>query len=273
MQKLQKILVQKLPRDKNGDLIFDVDEAKDIHNNAVQMLRRSVGLDVLTTFADIDAVDTSDRNSGTSIDDLQKIERSVYNAFGISNNLFNTDGNLALEKSVLNDESNLRNLLLQFNIFFDRVACSLTGNKYYKFKVLEQIDFNRLLKFKEATVVFHCQPFKYPVSETPITISGETTVNNAGNIYAMPTLNIIGSGTIGITLNGTQIFSIDLGESTTPITIDTAMMEAYNTSNTELMNRQVTGDYSLFKILSGNNTIEISGTVSQATISNYTRWL
>jgi len=27
MQKLMKILVQKLPLDKNGDLIFDVDEA------------------------------------------------------------------------------------------------------------------------------------------------------------------------------------------------------------------------------------------------------
>jgi hypothetical protein len=35
MQKLLKIVVQKLPMDKNGDLIFDVDEARDIHNNAV----------------------------------------------------------------------------------------------------------------------------------------------------------------------------------------------------------------------------------------------
>jgi hypothetical protein len=35
MQKLLKIVIQKLPLDKNGDLIFDVDEAKDIHNNAV----------------------------------------------------------------------------------------------------------------------------------------------------------------------------------------------------------------------------------------------
>ena len=152
MQKLQKVLVQKLPRDKNGDLIFDVDEAKDIHNNAVQMLKRSVGVDVLTTFADIDAVDTSDRNSATSIDDLQKIERSVYNAFGISNNLFNTDGNLALEKSVLNDESNLRNLLLQFNIFFDRVACSLTANKHYKFRLymLETTQYN----YKELSKMY-----------------------------------------------------------------------------------------------------------------------
>jgi hypothetical protein len=35
---LFKIIVQKLPMDKNGDLIFDVDEARDIHNNAVEML-------------------------------------------------------------------------------------------------------------------------------------------------------------------------------------------------------------------------------------------
>jgi hypothetical protein len=70
MQKLLKIVVQKLPTDKNGDLIFDVDEARDIHNNAVQMLKRAVGVDVLTTFADIDSIDMSDKNTTTSQDDL-----------------------------------------------------------------------------------------------------------------------------------------------------------------------------------------------------------
>jgi hypothetical protein len=84
MQKLLKIVVQKLPMDKNGDLIFDVDEARDIHNNAVQMLKRAVGVDVLTTFADIDSIDMSDKNTTTSQDDLAKVERSVFNALGIS---------------------------------------------------------------------------------------------------------------------------------------------------------------------------------------------
>jgi hypothetical protein len=70
--------------DKNGDLIFDIDEAKDIHNNAVQMLKRAVGVDVLTTFADIDSIDMSDKNTTTSQDDLKKVERTVYNALGIS---------------------------------------------------------------------------------------------------------------------------------------------------------------------------------------------
>jgi hypothetical protein len=39
--------------DKNGDLIFDLDEAQDIHENAVDMLKRAIGVDVLTTFADV----------------------------------------------------------------------------------------------------------------------------------------------------------------------------------------------------------------------------
>ena len=107
--------------DKNGDLIFDIDEARDIHNNAVEMLRRAVGVDVLTTFAEIDAVDMSDKNTSTTVDDLEKNERAVFNSLGISQNLFNTNGNLSLEKSILNDESIMRNLLLQFHIVFDNI--------------------------------------------------------------------------------------------------------------------------------------------------------
>jgi hypothetical protein len=48
------------------------------------MLKRAVGVDVLTTFADIDSIDMSDKNTTTSRDDLMKVERSVYNAFGVS---------------------------------------------------------------------------------------------------------------------------------------------------------------------------------------------
>jgi hypothetical protein len=122
MQKLLKILVQKLPLDKNGDLIFDVEEARDIHNNAVQMLRNAIGVDVLTTFTEVESIDMSDKNTATSTDDLNKVERTVYNSFGISKNLFNTDGNLSLEKSILNDEGSIRSLKLQFEIFFDTIT-------------------------------------------------------------------------------------------------------------------------------------------------------
>jgi len=86
------------------------------------MLSRAIGVDVLTTFAEVDSIDMADKNTTTTKDDLAKVERTVYNAAGVSKNIFNTDGNLALEKSILEDESNIRNLLLQFVIFFDRIV-------------------------------------------------------------------------------------------------------------------------------------------------------
>ena len=109
------------------------------------MLKRSVGVDVLTTFADIDSIDTHDNSSSTTKDDLEKIERALFNAFGISQNLFNTDGNLSLEKSILNDESIMRNLLLQFHIFFDSIIAkkfSKKGGYVFKFYMLETTQYN-----------------------------------------------------------------------------------------------------------------------------------
>lgn len=153
MQKLLKIIVQKLPLDKNGDLIFDVEEARDIHINAVTMLSNAIGCDVLTTFSDVDSIDLSDKNTTTSTDDLEKIERAVFNSFGISQNLFNTDGNLSLEKSILNDESSVRNLLLQFSIFFDKVIRKkFTNSKKYSFKLymLETTQYN----YKELSKLY-----------------------------------------------------------------------------------------------------------------------
>lgn len=152
MQKLLKILVQKLPMDKNGDLIFDVDEARDIHNTAVAMLRRAIGVDVITTFADVEAIDISDKNTTTSTDDLEKVERTVYNSLGVSRNLFNTDGNIALEKSILDDESTMRNLILQFNIFFDNIVDKKSSNKKYNFRfvMLETTQYN----YKDLTKMY-----------------------------------------------------------------------------------------------------------------------
>ena len=118
-QKLLKIIIQKMPMDKNGDLIFDVDEARELHNNAVKMLDKAIGIDVLTTFADVDVADMADKNTTTSVDELEKVERTVYNEAGVSQMQFNTSGNLALEKSILNDEASMYNLLLQFESFIN----------------------------------------------------------------------------------------------------------------------------------------------------------
>lgn len=145
MQKLLKIIIQKLPMDKNNDLVFDLDEARDIHNNAVEMLRQAIGVDVLTTFADIDSIDLSDKTTTAASDELEKVERGIFNAAGVSQNIFNTSGNMSLEKSILNDESVIRTLLLQLADFFDDITQTKSTNfkKWnFKFYMLETTQYN-----------------------------------------------------------------------------------------------------------------------------------
>ena len=69
LQRLLKIVIQQLPLDKNGELIFDPEEGQQLHNNAVQMLSRAIGVDVLTTFANVSVEDMSDNQTTAQTDE------------------------------------------------------------------------------------------------------------------------------------------------------------------------------------------------------------
>lgn len=144
-QKLLKIIIQKMPLDKNGDLIFDPDEVQELHNNAVQMLSRAIGVDVLTTFADVEVADMSDRGTTTTVDELAKVERTVYNEAGVSQLQFNSTGNIALNNSILNDEASMYNLLLQFEAFLNSILSSFNKSPkkcYYQAQILTTTIYN-----------------------------------------------------------------------------------------------------------------------------------
>ena len=152
-QKLLKIIIQKMPVDKNGDLVFDVDEAQELHNNAVRMLGKAIGIDVLTTFADVDVADMADKNTTTTVDELQKIERTVFNEAGISQMQFNTDGNIALEKSNLNDEAAMYNLLIQFEAFLNDLLIPFNKSPK-KIQLKAQILTTTIYNYKEMAKLY-----------------------------------------------------------------------------------------------------------------------
>lgn len=144
-QKLLRIIIQKMPLDKNGDSIFDVDEAKELHNNAVKMLKKSIGTDVLTTFADVDVADMSDKSNTTQSDDVNRVKMSVFDEFGTSVDNFNSTSNAALKYSDLNDASNMYNLLQQFEGFLNRLLKPYNTNSkrvYYTAQILETTNSN-----------------------------------------------------------------------------------------------------------------------------------
>lgn len=144
-QQLLKIIIQKMPIDKNGDLIFDVEEAQELHNNAVRMLGKAIGIDILTTFAEVEVADIADKRATTGADELKKVERSVYNEAGVSQMQFNTNGNIALEKSILNDEASMSNLLAQFERFLNDILDPFNKNRrklYYRVQLLPTTIYN-----------------------------------------------------------------------------------------------------------------------------------
>lgn len=152
-QQLLKIIIQKMPLDKNGEMIFDMEEAKDLHNNAVAMIGKSVGLDVLTTFADVEVADMADNSTNTATDELERVERAVYNEAGISQMQFNTDGNIALEKSILNDEATMYNLLVKFEDFLNEIIKIFNKQpKKYYFQV--QILNTTIYNYKEMAKLY-----------------------------------------------------------------------------------------------------------------------
>ena len=157
------------------------------------------------------------------------------------------------------------------------VTFSNEPDKYYYYQIINQIDFERLIRFRTATVTFHVQPFKFSTTEVeksfdPVETSA-ITIRNNGNYYSRPTITLSGEGTVNLSLNGQQIFVIYFDENLDHLTIDTTAMEAYIDTTDNLANRYVDGNYDNFRLNVGANTISWSGTLNQIAINNYSRWI
>ena len=58
--------------------------------------------------------------------------------------------------------------------YFDSEGTVIFSNepdKYYKYQIINQIDFERLIRFKTAVVTFHVQPFKYSAVDDDVLFS------------------------------------------------------------------------------------------------------
>lgn len=153
------------------------------------------------------------------------------------------------------------------------VTFSNEPDKYYKFQILENIDFEELQRFKTAVVKFHCQPFKFSTVEESRTFNSSFFITNNGNIYSKPIITITGSGTINLSLNDESVLVINLDANGETIEFDLEKLEAYNPSTKVLSNRKVTGNYENLYLKVGKNEISWTGTVTQVRVKNYSRWI
>lgn len=101
---LSKLVINKIPLDKENELAFELPEIEAIHRGVVDMLRDNPHVDVITTFCDTDVA-----SLGSTVDnvrnDLGAITHLVYNEAGVSKQLFDNDSAISIQYSVQNDLS------------------------------------------------------------------------------------------------------------------------------------------------------------------------
>ena len=159
------------------------------------------------------------------------------------------------------------------------VVFSNEPDKYYFYAIYNQIDFEKLIRFKTATVTLHVQPFKYSDNESEKTFKltpgspSPISIRNNGNIYSKPTITITGSGDINFFINSRQILTITLPAIGQTIVINASEMNAYSEDGSTFLNRLVNGNYDNVLLKVGKNVISYTGSVSEIRIDNYTRWI
>ena len=156
-----------------------------------------------------------------------------------------------------------------------QITFSNEPDKYYNFTTLNQIDFEKLIRFKTAKITIHVQPFKYSTIESTknydFTSDNQSLiVRNNGNIYSKPIITLFGNGTIELSLNGKQVFTIALNGS---MVLDTQSQNAYDPNTLDFLNRYVTGDFKNLYLSVGKNTISWTGNITQVKIDYCSRWI
>ena len=146
-------------------------------------------------------------------------------------------------------------------------------DKVYIASIFDDVDYERLLQIRKATVKFHVQPYKYLKDESKVSLSITTQtsveVENKGLEVSKPIFMLEGSGTIEIAVNGINIFKYTFPNGENKVIVDSLKEEAYLEG--VYKNRNMLGESPKLEV--GNNTISWTGTLTKIEIEPKSRWL
>ena len=146
-------------------------------------------------------------------------------------------------------------------------------NKVYIASIYEDVDYEKLLTMKKATIKYHVQPYKYLKNEAKAELSVSTQksieVTNKGLEISKPIIKLEGSGTIEIAVNNINVFKYTFPSGETEVTIDSLEEEAYHEG--VYKNRNMLGEFP--KLSVGKNTISWTATLTKISIEPKSRWI
>lgn len=143
---LYKILIQKMPIDNKGELVFQLDEVQDIHESVAEMLRDTDTVNVLTTFGDTKLESLQDATAATqSSSRIKKYTETAYDELGVPEILFNCDTAAGLEYAIKRQEAMINEINSMFSVWIKYLINERFAKPkfYFDFEILQIDIFNQ----------------------------------------------------------------------------------------------------------------------------------
>lgn len=103
---LYKLLIERMPIDSKGQLVFQLDEVADIHASVASMLKDIDTVDVLTTFGEAELESLQDSSAASQASDrIEKYKKNAWDALGRAEILFNATNSASLAYAIKKDEA------------------------------------------------------------------------------------------------------------------------------------------------------------------------
>ena len=149
------------------------------------------------------------------------------------------------------------------------VTFSNEPDKKYKATIKNQIGFAQLVStydYHEFIIQFECQPHKYSIDNSTITLTSAGTIYNSGSANSKPIIKVFGTGAIALTINSNVVSLTNVSEY---VTLDSEMMDCYK--GTQLMNNYMSGEFPILTV--GNSVFSWTGTVTQIEVTSNFRFI
>ena len=133
-EEIRKILVQKIPHLNDGRLLFEPDEAEEMHRGAVGMVRNNDNTTVLTTYGNVTTVESRSSSENGAKNALDSMKQNIYSQAGVSGEIFAATGGNTTETSIKYDTAVMMYLANKFARFVTNVINDNFANTNVSFK-------------------------------------------------------------------------------------------------------------------------------------------
>lgn len=141
---IRKIVTQEIPHLNDGQLLFEPEEAAEMHKGLSKMLSGNKNVSVVTSYGNIE-VSSSDSYSQNQNNSLTKMLDNIYSQGGVSKLLFSSDSNLALTVAIQNDMAMMMIIARKLESKITVILNSLFGNSnvHFRYMILPITWYNR----------------------------------------------------------------------------------------------------------------------------------